>query len=457
MPLELKSYQEEGARFLASRRHAGLFDDMGLGKTAQTIRALDLVHAKKVLVICPAAVGQVWVGEFEKFAQIKRVVKRGTSTHDFYGWARGLYDVLIVSYEMASKWSGLIATECVLMDACVIDESHYLKSPTAVRTQKILGPDAAGDGLVKWAHHVWHLSGTPMPNDPIDIHTFLFSSGATPLNRGEFVREYFEAKPKALSVAYEVKEDKIPELRDLLGKMSVRRTLATAGLQLPEIFITDATLDGDTSEVKRLLAQYPGLDQLIIKVIESGKGLSGLTMDMANHVATLRRLIGEAKALPYAKLLVEELKATSEKFVVFGLHKRAIAIAMDFVQSHGFRCVSVTGDVKEVDRVANVTDFQHNPDCRVFFGNIRAAGVGLTLTSARFLDMLESDWTPAGNAQAIKRVHRISQNRSVRARFITLANSFDETVNKIVEEKTERIAAVDDIAGQYAKPTADAA
>jgi SWI/SNF-related matrix-associated actin-dependent regulator 1 of chromatin subfamily A len=454
MSEKLLPYQEVGAAFLAARDRAGLWDDMGLGKTAQAIRALDMRQCMKIMVVCPAAVRQSWIGEFAKFSQIARKICKGADVSDFYGWARGLYDVIVVSYEMAAKWAKLVARECVLMDAIVLDEAHYLKSDTTIRTRQILGPESAGDGLVQWACVVWYLTGTPIPNDPMDLHSILYSAGVTPLNRLAFTREYFSSTARTYSVCHEVKPDKVDELRTLIGSFSIRRTLATAGIQLPDIFITDTTIDGDTSAVKRLILEHPGLDQIIKDVLASGKGLSGLSLETANHVATLRRLIGEAKALPYAKLLLEEIHSCRDKVVVFGIHKAAIHTARSFLESHGIKCVSVTGDVREADRVANVQDFQNDPDCRVFFGNIRAAGVGLTLTASNRIDMLESDWTPAGNAQAIKRVHRITQKRGVRARFITLANSFDETVNKILAEKTERIAAVDSIGAEYANPAA---
>ena len=90
-----------------------------------------------------------------------------------------------------------------------------------------------------------------------------------------------------------------------------------------------------------------------------------------------------------------------------------------------------------------MTAFQDDPTVRVLIGNIRAAGVALTLTASCHIDMLESDWSPAANWQALKRVHRITQTRAVRARFITLAESFDEIVNRIVAEKTEKIGVLE--------------
>ena len=97
------------------------------------------------------------------------------------------------------------------------------------------------------------------------------------------------------------------------------------------------------------------------------------------------------------------------------------------------------------DRARNeaVDRFMNDPNCMVFVGNIKVAGVGLTLTASTEIDMLESDWTPAGNAQALKRVHRIGQTQRVEGRFITLSDSIDEVVNKVVSGKTAAIAEIE--------------
>jgi SWI/SNF-related matrix-associated actin-dependent regulator 1 of chromatin subfamily A len=92
---------------------------------------------------------------------------------------------------------------------------------------------------------------------------------------------------------------------------------------------------------------------------------------------------------------------------------------------------------------ASVDEFMTNPKCMVFVGNMDAAGLGQTLTTAANLDILESDWAPGKNAQAIMRVHRIGQWRNVFVRFITLANSFDLHVNNIVTAKVKAIADIE--------------
>jgi SNF2 family DNA or RNA helicase len=294
----------------------------------------------------------------------------------------------------------------------------------------------------QWCESGWHSTGTPIPNDPIDVFTFLRFCGVMPMNAAGFARRYFDAIPKAFSARYTVKPDMVSELRALIDNNSIRRTKKSIGMQLPPIFLTTFLVEGDTTPVMQMLREYPGLENAIMSALDKG----GLSFLDAQHVATLRRLIGEAKAVPYARLLLEELRFQPEaKRVVFGSHINALAYVRDFMNANGIKAVSIQGSTSEKNRVEAVRSFQNDPDCRVFIGNIKAAGVGLTLTAANDLDMLESDWTPAGNAQAIMRVHRIGQNKNVRARFITLAGSFDETVNRVVADKT---AAIADIEGE---------
>lgn len=443
MSLPLFEYQDQGAAFLSTRQRAGLFDEMGLGKSAQAIRAADLIRATRGVVICPAGVRDVWRGEFAKFGLMKRRVVKAANIHDFLAWQRGRFDVIVMSYEHAVKWAAKFDEAAEFLPFVIIDELHYTKNSETARTIKILGNYAelhAADGIVKWAEYAWGLTGTPMANDPMDIYTFLRFVGAMPLKQALFKKRYFSTFQRTFGERNKARPNIVEELKRLIQNNSMRRTMKEAGVQLPDIWLTDVTLDGDATELNQLLAEYPGLDGAIMQALQSG----GLSFLDAQHVATLRRLVGEAKAIPYAALLYEELMNCTDKYVVMGIHKKALLDVRDYLIRRGIRCVIVQGDTSERERAANVIAFQtENSDVRVFIGNIKAAGTGLTLTAACKLDMLESDWTPAGNAQAIKRVHRIGQKSQVRARFITLADSIDEAVNRIVAEKTAAIASIE--------------
>jgi SNF2 family DNA or RNA helicase len=441
MAHDIFPYQEEGARFLADRPRAGLLDKPGVGKTAQVVRATDLRGMMRGWITCPAVAREHWRGEFEKFGLQSRKVCKGQTIHDFVAWAHGHFDIMVTSYDLAVRWTKHLHERCEVLDFMVFDEAHYLKNGGTLRGKALLGPESDGAyGATQWAQHAWWLTGTPVPNDPIDIFTFLRFQNVMPLSKKAFSTRYFTSRPTTYGSVQRAKPEMTGELRALIANNSICRTLAETGVQLPPIFVTTYLVDGDAAEVRRLLLEHPGLDQSIIDALASEKGIAGLD---APHVATLRRLIGEAKAVPYAATLIGELEGGLDKMVVFAHHRSTLQTVRDRLLKHNVRCGVIDGSTSEKERQAIITAFQGDPEFRVVLANIRAAGTALTLTASCNLDMLESDWAPASNYQAIKRVHRLTQTRKVRARLITLANSFDVQVNKLVAEKTRAVGELD--------------
>ena len=441
----LLEHQTEGAAFLAGKERAGLFDDMGTGKTATAIAAIDGLGASKVMIVCPAAVKQVWVGELRKFSKRELRVLLDKDVYNLKQWAHtSVCEVYITSYEKAAKWGHFIED---VFDVLVLDEAHYLKSPEAQRTKKILGTHCdGGKALASRAAHTWFLTGTPIPNDPTDIWSFLRFTRATALTFSQFTRRYFNSRMGTFSARQEVKKELVPELRALIDSVSIRRTKADIGLKLPPVWLTTTSVDGDAAEIVNLMREWPGLEGAIVEAVEKG----GLSFLDAQHVATLRRLVGEAKAPAYIELAAEELAGGLDKLVVMGAHKQALRMIRRGLEARGFSCVMIDGDTSESQRAVAVEAFQHDPDVRVFIGNIRAAGTGLTLTAAAHIDMFESSWSPAENAQALMRVHRIGQHRNVKARFISLIDSIDEVVTETVARKT---AAIAQLGVDFAAPT----
>ncbi|MCK5133529.1 MAG: hypothetical protein KAR40_15420 [Candidatus Sabulitectum sp.] len=442
MPTPLFPYQEVGASWLSGRVRGGLHDEMGIGKTATTIRALDITGATRCMIIVPAMLRGNWVREFRMFSNRPNLrICQGANIHDFVAWQRSRFDILITSYELATKWAPHMQEHGEFLDAVVMDESHFLKNPDTARARAILGPNSDGvGGVVGWAERSWQLTGTPIPNDPIDIFTFLKFTGCMPLNITEFRRRYFTSRPTAYGFKQSCRPEMISELQALVGNNSLRRTKRDVGMQLPPIFLTALSVDGDTSSVRHMMAEHPNLEEAIVEALEHG----GLSFIDAQHVATLRRLIGEAKAIPYARMLLSDLRSgQTDKRVVFGIHRAALGYVHKFLLRNKIDAVLVNGDVSDRLRGEAVDRFQSEDKCRVFLGNIQAAGTGLTLTAAHEIDLLESSWTPAGNAQALMRVHRIGQAHNVYARLITLSGSFDEVVNKIVARKVRDIAEIE--------------
>lgn len=433
-------YQELGANWLATHARTGLFDDMGVGKTAQAIKALDKRAADRNIIACPATARRNWRKEFAKFSTRYRRICVGETMHDFVAWHRGRFDTLITSHDQLTNWAHHIREACEPLEAVILDEGHAYRNPETRRAKEILGPEMLGTGGVfQWAICGWWMTGTPIWNDPVDIYTFLRSCEVMPLDRKAFAARYFRARQRTYSTSHTARTDMLGELRALIANNSLRRTLAQTGVELPPLMATTYLVDGDTEAVRQLLLAHPGLDQMIIDALREGRGLSNLEAD---HVATLRRLLGEAKALPYAHMLLEELHAGLDKMVVFGIHREALATGNAFMLEHGIGSGLINGTTTNKQDEITLNRFQTDPAMRVVWLNLQSGGTALTMTAACHVDVLESAWTDKANVQAIKRVHRLTQTRGVRARFITLADSFDEVVNEIVAGKAAAEAAI---------------
>lgn len=440
MTLPLFGYQEIAADVMAARDRFGLHDEMGIGKTATAIGAINRTFGERGIVICPAMLRENWIKEFRKFSTYPLRLCKGKNIHDYVAWSRGRFDVLITSYEQATSWASKIVLDAEIIDFVITDEAHYLKNKDSQRSRAILGIDGGGaDSIVQFAEYAWHLTGTPASNDPLDYYTFLRFAKAIDMDVEDFVKYFFTKRLGTYGARHSPRPDTLHELQALLANNSIRRTHKDVGLELPRIWLKETTIEGSTIDIEEALASYPHLEQIIVNAIELGD-MSKLN---ATHIATVRRLIGKAKAVPYAQMLKLELDAGSAKRVVFCWHTEPLLHVYNYLTKYGYKCVMAYGDTPEGDRQRAVEMFMNDPDTVVFLGNIKVAGVGLTLTSSSEIDLLESSWTPADNAQAIKRVHRYGQTNEVHARFITLANSLDEVVNRTVSNKTAAIAEIE--------------
>ena len=441
MTLPLFQYQDVGAQFMANRHIAGLLDEMGVGKTATAIRASEYAIAERGLIISPAMLRENWVAEHRKFSNAGYRICKGLNIHDYMAWKRGKYDIMVTSYEQATKWTDDMVSGGFLLDFLVMDEFHYLKNSGAARTKKILGPKFNGlGGIPSICEHVWPMTGTLMPNDPLDSYTFLaLCDVLNGMTQNKFIKTFFYQYKTAYGSRTIPRPDTLADLQALIYNNALRRTAAEVGIFLPPIFLTSSVVDGDTQAVMDMLKSHPGMDKAILDAVESG----GLSFLDSQHIMTLRRLIGEAKAVPYAELLLEEIRGGSTKRVVFGIHVDALTSIRDYLQKNGVRCALVNGLVSEKVSNQAIYDFQNDATMEVIILNMRKGGLGITLTASCEIDLFESDWAPGPNVQAIKRIARIGQERKMRARFIMLAHSFEELVIRIVSGKTAAIAQVE--------------
>lgn len=462
---KLFPYQEAGVDWLSQKKVALLADDMGLGKSAQAIRACDRLNAKRICVVCPAVVRPNWLKEFQKFSLAGM---DGGRSPFFIAEKRTVppppdYSV-ITSYDLASHYDWSSHS----FDVLILDEAHYLKSHDAKRTKHIFGKN----GICHRSRRTWALTGTPMPNHAGELWTLLYVFGATAKKYYDFIGHFCEFAPGGRPGQGPIqitgtRGDRIPELKTILAPIMLRRRKEDVLTELPPIMFADLIVEPGPVDLelsptffkyvwpadksRQLFAEVARQERLLQDTLD-GAGVEMRTMSgpgmkileaLATSVATLRRYTGMQKVASVVQMVTEELKAKAyEKVVIFAIHVDVIEWLRRSLSE--FNPVTLYGKTPPKKREQNIVKFQTNQYCRVFIGNILAAGTGITLTAAHQVIFIEQDWVPGNNAQAAMRCHRIGQTKMVSVRFAGLANSIDEKVACVLRRKTRDIVAVFD-------------
>lgn len=449
----LFQYQKEGVEWLAPRKVALLADEMGLGKSAQAIVAAHSVRAKRILVICPAVARINWSREFQRWSPCPPPFSVLFSLKDRPSASCSA----ICSFRYATENAEKLKE--VGWDLLIIDEVHFLKSVSAKRTGKIFGRG----GLVHSAQRTWILSGTPAPNHAGELWTILYVFGVTTLPYDKFVDRYCNTVdgPRGPSITG-TKKSMIPELKNLLSKVMLRRKKMDVLKQLPpisfhETFVEPGAVDleiqagfAEWMYPKDRSAELMGVIRGEEKVLEAALSLDATHSDtmkmmegMAKSVSTLRRYVGLQKVQPVVEMVKGELSlGLYEKLVIFAIHRDVIEGLRR--ELHEYGAVTLYGGTALDARQRNIDKFQRNPKCQVFIGNIAAAGTNITLTAAHQVLVLEADWVPGNNAQAVMRCHRIGQLEPVTVRFVSLNHPVDERVTAVLKRKTKELAEIFD-------------
>lgn len=455
--LDLFPFQATGAQWLAPKQQALLCDEMGLGKSAQAIRAADMVGAENILVFCPASVRVNWEREFERFSPMDRPCSVIFSSKDKVPQG----GVVIVSYDLAVNLADKLKR--VEWDLLVLDEAHYLKERSAKRTRAIYGRGPKWPGIAAHAKRVWRLTGTPAPNNASELWTHLNTAGVVAEPFWDFTYRYCSGWEGGYG--YQITGHKnTEELKRRMQPILLRRTKEEVMPDLPPIRYTEVTVERSAVEldpvffeqVHKAGGETQLLDQITVADQTLRTALSAISITarqpnedrlavlegLAPSMVTLRRYIGMAKLPACLDIIEEELKANPKfKIVLFAVHQSVIEGARERLAKYG--AVTLYGATPARKRQFNIDRFSKDPKCRVFVGNVQAAGTGINLTTTNEAAFLEQSWVPAENAQAAMRVHRIGQTRPVRIRIFSLHRSVDEQVQATLTRKMRELARID--------------
>lgn len=401
---KLRSYQLQALTWLSTRPKAFLALEQGLGKTA--VAAVD-ISAGKTLVICPATLKLNWAAELAMWRpDLKvQVILKATTPVDTEA------DVWIVNYDIISK------VNFPPLANLIADESHYLKSPQAKRTKHAVK-------LIKQTPKVRLLSGTPVVNRPVELFSTLKAIDALKLDYISYGRRYCAGWQTPWGSFDASGASNLNELYEKLSPFMLRMTKAEVLKELPAKSYRVIELDLPIcAEEKRLVKSQIDLPKFSVPF---------------EAIADILKMNAQRK-LPLAVEHIENVLRSEEKVVIFAWHTDIINQLAEALKAYGV--VTLTGATPNVKRQANVVAFQScsKESPRVFIGNIKAAGVGITLTASAYVVFVESTWTPADLHQAADRTHRIGQKRSVQIDILTISKSIDAIQLHKILDKTELI------------------
>lgn len=410
-------------------------DEMGLGKTIQVIGYIGLLpNVRPVVIVVPASMKLKWQQEILRcFPDYKVDVIFGRKEVEIKN------EIIIINYDILA-YHKYLSPKILIFDEC-----HMLKNTSAKRTK-------AAKCISKEAEHVIGLSGTPIMSRPSEFFSILNIITPGVWSNWKYYADRF-CGPKEIKINRNGAQQKITvykgatnlsELHEKLKSVMIRRKKVDVLSDLP-----DKMVDVVPVEIENRL-EYSDAEMNFIDWVKENHGI--LQADKAKRaegltkINYLKQLIAEGKKKSIVEWITNFL-ACGEKLVVFCVHRAMV----DFIFEE-FKDVAVKldGRTPSKDRLGIEEKFQKADNIKLFVGNMHAAGVGLTLTSASKVLFVELGWTPGVHDQAGDRVHRISQKNSVVLYYLIAQNSIEENILKVLDDKRSILDKVVD--GKFGEP-----
>ncbi|MFB2118783.1 SNF2-related protein [Parapedobacter sp. 2B3] len=424
----LRPYQQQGLNwlhFLDTFRFGGILaDEMGLGKTVQIIAfMLSQREGGRLgtdLVVAPATLIFNWERELNTLAPSLRVLTRYGSNRVKDTASLDRYDVVLTSYTTLLSDIGFL--KGFSFNYVYLDESQNIKNPESQRYKAV---------RLLHARNRIAISGTPFENSSFDLYGQLSFACPGLLGDKRYFRDVY-AKP----IDKFKNQPRRKELRQKIQPFILRRTKQQVAAELPgkvcQVLYSDM---GD--EQRKIYHAYEKEFRDFVCAL-SGDELDKSPMHVLRGLTRLRQICNSPALLPDGmlntavsakiELLKEQVtdKAPHHKMVIFSQFVTMLQLVGEMLTEIGVSYVSLTGGTRQRGEV--VRKFQEDPEVRVFLVSLKAGGTGLNLTAAEVVYLVDPWWNPAVEDQAIDRVHRIGQEKSVMAYRLVTPNTVEEKV-----------------------------
>jgi SWI/SNF-related matrix-associated actin-dependent regulator 1 of chromatin subfamily A len=421
-PLE---HQKEAVQKLVENKKFILADDMGLGKTTSTIIAALESGSKKVLIICPATLKINWKREIENYSDKSIYIAESKNFSTEADYVIINYDIIKNFHDPKKKDDSQVLA--AKFDLVIIDEAHYIKNATAQRTKLI-------NDIIKNTERIWLLTGTPMTSRPIDYFNLLsIIDSPVAKNWMAYAIRYcsgYQFNVGGRKVWNVTGASNLEELRDRTLGLTLRR-LKENVLDLPDKIITPVYLRLKSKSYENVMGEY--YDWYDKNPDES----KSLTVQFSK-LTKVRQIIADEKIAQTIEL-AENIIEQDKKVIIFC----NFTDSLNKITEHfGKAAVKLDGSMSKPNRQNSVDQFQDNPKVKVFVGNIKAAGVGITLTAAEAVIMNDLSFLPSDHAQAEDRAYRYGQKNNVLVYYPIFENTIEGVIYDILNNKKQVIATV---------------
>ncbi len=434
----LRPYQVAGFHWLNYLSEVGwggiLADDMGLGKTIQALSFLQFyrhsLKSLKALVVCPTTLMFNWENEIRKFTpDLTHHTHHGPERTRDKGWFSS-FNIVITTYGTLRSDIRLL-TE-INFDYVILDESQAIKNPQSKVTK-------AACLLV--SKNRLCLSGTPLQNNTFDIYAQMNFLNPGMLGSVEYFRNEF-----ATPIDKFGEQERKDHLKRLLYPFILRRTKEQVAKDLPEK--TETILFCEMQSEQREIYEAFRMDyrNKILGVINE-QGIQKSQLTILQGLMKLRQIcdspaiMNEPEKYPNHSIKLEEIareiteNISNHKALVFSQFLGMLALIKEKLKSLEVPFEYFDGSTSAHDREKAINRFQNDESCRAFLISLKAGGVGLNLTAADYVYIVDPWWNPAVEQQAIDRTHRIGQTKNIFAYRMICKDTIEDKILQLQEKK----------------------
>lgn len=431
-------HQEQGIKFLLSKKKCILADDMGLGKTYQSIVAALETNAEKVLVVCPANAKINWYREIANFVPEDDISILKTGHWNPKKFTIINYDILKNFHTLIDRrkkyedWEIHRHLVNEGYDLIILDEAHMVKNPKADRTKII---NQIADSISKR----WLLTGTPIANRPMDYFNLLDLCESPVTSSWKYYAfrycdgKKFRKKTKAGKVQDIWVTDGASNLEELNERTQslILRRKKEDHLDLPPKIVAPYYI-----EIDDMKAYNSAFEEYLEWAKSEGKRL-GTGRHMVELIV-LRKYLAEEK-VKHTIELAEQAVENGQKVIIFTNFTHSFNALM---KHFGRIAVGHNGSMNGTQKQRSIDSFQEDENVKVFVGNLVSAGTAITLTKAQVVIMNDLDFVPANHAQAEDRAFRIGQTKTVNVYYPIAQNTIDEMMYDMLQKKKRIINTV---------------